>query len=151
MGRPDGDVLFLAREPARPDRASRNSGRDQTSCRTKHHPMKKLTSSFLLSVLVLASAPFLSAEEATVAPPAAPRPRVSPHETINIYAAGNRQTGSLVTLTYGRPYSAKGGKGEPRKIWGGLVPWDKADRLGSDEATLLVTQHPIEIGGVTIP
>jgi hypothetical protein len=75
-----------------------------------------------------------------------PRPRVSPHESV--YA---RIGGSLVSITYGRPFRAKGGQGEPRKIWGGLVKWDKADRLGSDEATLLLTQHPIEIQGKTIP
>jgi hypothetical protein len=41
--------------------------------------------------------------------------------------------------------------GEPRKIWGGLVPWGKADRLGADEATLLLTQKPLVFGRTTIP
>ncbi|MBI2151032.1 MAG: DUF2911 domain-containing protein, partial [Acidobacteria bacterium] len=36
-------------------------------------------------------------------------------------------------------------------IWGGLVPWGKPDRLGADEATTLITQHPIDFGGTTIP
>jgi hypothetical protein len=38
-----------------------------------------------------------------------------------------------------------------RKVWGGLVPWDKANRLGADEATLLITQQPLQVGATTIP
>ena len=64
----------------------------------------------------------------------------SPHETTGAVIDGNR-----VTITYGRPY-AKG-----RKVWGTLVPWAKAWRLGSDEATTLITQQPIVIGDKTIP
>lgn len=78
-------------------------------------------------------------------------PRLSPHETTYVRVGADRANSSLVSLTYGRPFAAKGGKGEPRKIWGGLVAWDKADRLGADEATLIVLQHPIEIDGKTIP
>ncbi len=65
--------------------------------------------------------------------------RASPHETIN-----TRVGGRLVTITYGRPYS------KDRKIWGTLVPWDKAWRLGADEATTLLNQSAIVIGGVTL-
>jgi hypothetical protein len=32
-----------------------------------------------------------------------------------------------------------------------LVPYDEIWRTGSDEATLLITQKPIEIGGTTVP
>src|SRR3954464_11858527 len=64
---------------------------------------------------------------------------VSPHETIST-VIGDRRTGCRVTVTYGRPFTKDPKTGEPRKIWGGLVPWDKADRLGADEATLLITQ-----------
>ncbi len=77
--------------------------------------------------------------------------RVSPHETTYVRVGTDRSTSTLVSITYGRPYSARGGKGESRKIWGGLVPWNKADRLGADEATLILLQHPIDIGGKTIP
>ncbi|HSH15815.1 MAG TPA: DUF2911 domain-containing protein [Verrucomicrobiae bacterium] len=70
----------------------------------------------------------------------------SPHETTSAVIDGNR-----VTITYGRPFTKHPRTGEPRKIWGGLVPWDKAWRTGSDEATLLVTQQPIVIGDTTIP
>jgi hypothetical protein len=70
----------------------------------------------------------------------------SPHETTSAVIDGSR-----VTITYGRPFTKDPKTGEPRKIWGGLVPWDKAWRTGSDEATLLVTQKPLVIGETTIP
>jgi hypothetical protein len=70
----------------------------------------------------------------------------SPHETTSAVIDGSR-----VTITYGRPFTKDPKTGEPRKIWGGLVPWDKAWRTGSDEATLLVTQQPLVIGDTTIP
>ena len=74
----------------------------------------------------------------------------SPHETIGA-VIGDRRTGCRVTVTYGRPYSVKPGTTEVRKIWGGLVPWGKAWRMGSDEATTLITQQPLSIGGTTVP
>ena len=64
----------------------------------------------------------------------------SPHETTSAVIEGNR-----VTVTYGRPFS------KDRKIWGGLVPWEKAWRTGSDEATVLITQQAIVIGETTLP
>jgi len=100
--------------------------------------------------LVLATA--LIATASIVAQSPQPAPRVastggkSPHETTSAVIAGNR-----VTITYGRPYSKSPKTGEMRKIWGGLVKWDKADRLGADEATLLLTQKPLVIAGTTIP
>jgi hypothetical protein len=72
-------------------------------------------------------------------------PRVSPHETISTKADGNR-----VTIVYGRPYTTKPGTKEARKIWGGLVPYDKVWRTGADEATLLLTELPIAIGDLTL-
>ena len=76
--------------------------------------------------------------------------RLSPHETIST-VIGDHRTGDRITITYGRPYTKSPKTGEMRKIWGGLVPWDKADRLGADEATLLITQQPLLIGDVTVP
>ena len=94
----------------------------------------------------------------TAPKPAAPaRPRAassggtSPHETTSAYIGGDRNTGTLVTISYGRPFSKKPGTDTVRKIWGGLVKWDKADRLGSDEATLLVTPQPMVVGTTVIP
>jgi hypothetical protein len=67
----------------------------------------------------------------------------SPHETTSATIGG--RGGPRITITYGRPY-AKG-----RVIWGTLVPWNQPWRLGSDEATLLIVQKPIEIGGTNLP
>jgi len=76
----------------------------------------------------------------------------TPHATTSAVIGPNRNEGSMITVTYGRPHRVHPRKGgEPRKIWGGLVPWGKADRLGADEATLLITQKPIQAGGTTIP
>jgi Protein of unknown function (DUF2911) len=87
---------------------------------------------------------------APAAPAAAPRAAStggkSPHETTSAKIDGNR-----VTIIYGRPYSKDPKTGEPRKIWGALVPYDKIWRTGSDEATTLITQQPINLGGTVIP
>ena len=59
--------------------------------------------------------------------------------------------GGRVTIYYSRPYTKDPMTGQPRKIWGGLVPYGKVWRTGANEATLLVTQQPTRIGGVTVP
>jgi hypothetical protein len=115
---------------------------------------KNLASHALLAAVLLCGGASLLAQadkKAKAGLPMVAGPRLSPHETTYVRVGSDRASSSLVSLTYGRPYAAKGGKGEARKIWGGLVPWGKADRLGADEATLIVLQHPIEIGGKTIP
>src|SRR5438270_13036568 len=71
---------------------------------------------------------------------------ISPHETTSGVIDGCR-----VTITYGRPFTKDPKSGEPRKIWGGLVPWDKAWRTGSDEATVLITQQPLMFGDTMVP
>jgi len=83
-------------------------------------------------------------------PLAAQEARKSPHETINM-RLGPGHGPNLITVTYGRPYTKSPMTGEIRKIWGGLVPWGKADRLGADEATLLITQQDIVIGNALVP
>jgi len=89
----------------------------------------------------------LVAATALVALPAqAQHRRLSPHETISAVIDGNR-----VTVVYGRPYTTKPGTTEAREIWGALVPYGKVWRVGADEATLLITQKPLEMGGTTIP
>jgi hypothetical protein len=70
----------------------------------------------------------------------------SPHETTSAMIDGNR-----VTLVYGRPSVKDPRSGETRKIWGGLVPYGKVWRTGSDEATLLITQKPITLGETSVP
>lgn len=106
--------------------------------------MNKLKLS-LLATAILSVLPLMAQ-----APRAASTGGASPHETIST-VIGDRRTGCRVTITYGRPYSKKPGTSEPRKIWGGLVPWGKAWRMGADEATLLITQQPLVIGGATVP
>jgi hypothetical protein len=86
----------------------------------------------------------------TAMPLCAQQDRKSPHETIHM-RLGEGYGPTLVTITYGRPYTKDPKTGEPRVIWGGLVPWDKADRLGADEATLLLTQQAITLGKLTLP
>ena len=95
----------------------------------------------IISILVITTAAIIGA-----LPVLAQERHVSPHETLSSVIDGNR-----VTITYGRPFAIKPGTTEVRKIWGGLVPWGKADRLGADEATLFITQQPILIGATTIP
>src|SRR5438045_4366216 len=77
---------------------------------------------------------------------AADKPRVSPHETITADIDG-----ATVTIVYGRPYTKDPKSGEPRKIWGELVPFGKVWRTGADEATLFITQQDIQLGDATIP
>jgi len=74
------------------------------------------------------------------------KPRVSPHETVTADVDG-----STVTIVYGRPYTKDPKTGAPRKIWGELVPFGKVWRTGADEATLLTTKEPLDIGGTTVP
>lgn len=121
--------------------------------------MKKITSTVLLTTaaLMLASPLFLAAAEPKKAQKAPPLPGAgtggnTPHVTTSAVIGPNRNEGGMVTVTYGRPHAVHPRKGgEPRKIWGGLVPWDKADRLGADEATTLINQHPIEVAGTVLP
>jgi hypothetical protein len=70
----------------------------------------------------------------------------SPHETTSAVIDGDR-----VTITYGRPFTKSPKSGEVRKIWGGLVPFGAAWRLGADEATTLITQKSITLGGTAVP
>jgi hypothetical protein len=82
----------------------------------------------------------------TALPMAAQEKRLSPHETVSAVVDGNR-----VMIIYGRPYTKSPKTGEIRKIWGGLVPYGNIWRTGADEATTLITQKPIVLGGTAIP
>lgn len=121
--------------------------------------MNALQPRFIALALVLGSATSLVAQSpaaaASIAAPAKPRIAstggTSPHETTSTIIGVDRRTGNRVTITYGRPFSRDPKTGEIRQIWGGLVKWDKADRLGADEATLLLTQQPIQFGETVIP
>jgi hypothetical protein len=53
--------------------------------------------------------------------------------------------GKTVHINYSRP-SMKG-----RKIYGGLVPYDKEWRTGANEATTFVTNTNVDVGGTKVP
>jgi hypothetical protein len=123
------------------------------------HPAKIVA---LASSLLVASLSLVAQPPGPQTPPrggpegGAPAPRVnssggvSPHETVSAAIGGFN--GPRVTITYGRPYSKNPRPpGEIRKVFGGLVPWDQADRMGSDEATTLITQKPLAFGSTVIP
>jgi Protein of unknown function (DUF2911) len=90
----------------------------------------------ILPVFLLAAAPLLAQE----------KKRVSPHETLSARLADDE-----MTIVYGRPYTKDPKSGEPRKIWGGLIPYGKVWRMGADEATLLTTTKAVELGGTSVP
>lgn len=108
--------------------------------------MRKLASTLFIAATALSVLSPLQAQAPAAAPAAKSNSTggKSPHETTSV-VLGARGSDTRVTITYGRPY-AKG-----REIWGGLVKFDEADRLGSDEATLLLTQGALQIGDATIP
>ena len=125
----------------------------------------KLTSSVILTAVALLCAASLVAQNADKKDSSAPKKQQkqaplpgagtggnTPHETRSFVVGPSRAQGSMITITYGRPSAVHPRKGgEPRKIWGGLVPYGKADRLGADEATLIITQHPLDFSGTTLP
>ena len=53
--------------------------------------------------------------------------------------------GATITIDYSSP-SVKG-----RKIWGGLVPYNKVWRTGANEATLFNTDKEIKVEGKRLP
>jgi hypothetical protein len=58
-------------------------------------------------------------------------------------------TGKFGNATVSINYSSPSVKG--RKIWGELVPYDKAWRAGANEATIFETDRDIEIEGKKLP
>ena len=96
-------------------------------------------------VLVVAAALVTSTPAMAQAAKKKQRQRISPHETITAKIDSDE-----IKLVYGRPYTTKPGTSEARKIWGKLVPYGKVWRTGADEATLLTTAQPIELGGYSL-
>src|SRR5215831_9717857 len=58
-------------------------------------------------------------------------------------------TGKVMGATIAIDYSSPSVKG--RKIWGGLVPYDKVWRTGANEATLFSTDKEIKVEGKPLP
>ena len=69
-----------------------------------------------------------------------PSKRASPSATAAITLAGKK-----ITIDYGRP-SMRG-----RKIFGELVPYGQVWRTGANEATQLITEIALEVGGAPVP
>jgi len=90
---------------------------------------------------------------AQVAPPRAPTTAPSPAAELTIFSEGTYPQPDVkrTTIYYCRPAIKSPTNGEVRKIWGGLVPWDKVWRLGANQATLLISQSTLQFGDVTIP
>lgn len=110
---------------------------------------KPIVSGLALSTIVavpLLAQPGNSQPAAATPAPKAPPARLSPSAITSTVIDGNR-----VTLVYSRPFTKDPKTGEARKIWGGLVPYGQVWRLGANEASLLITQQPIDIGGTTVP
>jgi hypothetical protein len=97
--------------------------------------MKSLRSILFVLTAVALTSPLLAQD----------KPRVSPTDTVNATVDGAK-----ITIVYGRPYTKDPKTGEKRKIWGGLVPYDKVWRLGANEATTMTTDKDITIGGTAI-
>jgi hypothetical protein len=59
--------------------------------------------------------------------------------------------GKKVTIDYSRPHVRDPKTGEERKIYGGVVLWDKVWRTGANEATTFVTDANLNVGGTAVP
>lgn len=95
---------------------------------------------FLRSIASLACTVLLTAVSLTPAAAQNDPPKPSPPATATVSFNGKD-----VTINYGAP-SMRG-----RKIFGGLVPFDKVWRTGANEATSFVTQGDIKIGPTLVP
>jgi hypothetical protein len=72
--------------------------------------------------------------------------RVSPSQTAKATIGG-----ADVSITYGAPYTKDPKTGQPRKIWGGLVPYGQVWRTGANEATTLTTSKALQFGSLNVP
>lgn len=103
----------------------------------------------VLAISAVATLPLMAQPAGSTPAPAAAKPapkRASPGEVTSTVIDGNR-----VTLVYSRPGVNDPKTGQARKIWGGLVPYGSVWRAGANEASMLITQQPIEIGGTAVP
>ncbi len=66
-------------------------------------------------------------------------------------AAVSFANGKSITIDYSRPKVNDPKTGEPRKIFGGLVPYDKEWRTGANDATTFVTDADVTVGDLKVP
>ncbi len=59
--------------------------------------------------------------------------------------------GKTVTIDYSRPKIRDPHTGQPRTIYGGLVPYGEVWRAGANEATTFVTTANLDVSGTKVP
>ena len=59
--------------------------------------------------------------------------------------------GKTITIDYSRPKINDPKTGQPRKIMGDLVPYDKVWRTGANEATTFVTTANLKVNDLSVP
>ena len=94
--------------------------------------MRRAVLSLALSLLAFP----LAAQNATPAPRVAISPRAAEEIAVG--------TGKM-RVEYGRPFV------NGRKVFGSLVPWGNVWRTGANEATTLITDVDVTLGGVALP
>lgn len=90
---------------------------------------KSIFFTFLL-IIIFSSAEFALAQD---------KPRASPLKTVSQEVGGK-----TITISYSAPSK------KDRKIWGGLVPYDKVWRTGANEATTIEVSDKVSIGEKTL-
>lgn len=91
----------------------------------------------LLTALMLAS--FLAAQEDK-------SKRPSPPGTAELSLNGKK-----ITIAYSRPKIRDPKTGQPRKIFGALLPYGEVWRTGANEPTTLKTETDLDVNGKTVP
>jgi hypothetical protein len=66
-------------------------------------------------------------------------------------ASASFADGKSITVDYSRPKVNDPKTGQPRKIFGGVVPYDKEWRTGANEATTFVTDADLMAGDLHVP
>lgn len=98
----------------------------------------------LLVLLLVAGLPQEAAAQKVVP---APEARLSP----TAITATKLGDGTYVKVVYSAPRRRDPETGEPRQIFGGLVPYGQVWRLGANEATEITTTGDISLAGNKIP
>ncbi len=103
--------------------------------------MKKfaLLTMVVFAVAVLVAAPTSMAQDKS--------PRLSPPAS----AECKFSDGKSVKIDYSSPRINDPKTHQPRKIFGGLVPYGKVWRAGANEATTFVTDSAVVVGGKNVP
>ena len=59
--------------------------------------------------------------------------------------------GKNISVDYSRPRMRDPQSGQPRKIFGGVVPYGEVWRAGANEATTLKTDADLDVNGTSVP